>query len=130
MAITLKPLPGRQWLQRKERGVPCLQLLPVWYAYVEGKSWALRPRQGSLLPTPHALRTDPSCFGLIACEQPLLVCGTWERWAALRFAHRRKAKTIQLCLWLYLCISRPEQGEYSRAAEPVKAKPSGLLRKP
>ncbi len=39
----------------------------------------LRPRQGSLLPATQALRKEPSYFGLLACEQPLLVCAAWER---------------------------------------------------
>jgi hypothetical protein len=66
-----------------------------------------------------APRNEPSSFGLLACEQPLLVCGTWERSAALRSAHRWEKKHFPA-----------SSGECSRGAEPIKAKPSGLLRKP
>jgi len=90
-----------------------------WYALVEGKPSALRPRQGNALRATQALRKDPSCFGLLACEQPLLVCAAWERSAPLRYAHRWGKKHFPA-----------SSGECSRAAEPVKAKPYGLLRKP
>jgi len=82
----------------------------------------LRSRQGSLLPAASALRKEPSSFGLIAREQPLLVCGTWQRSATPTAGTK-----TDMCLSVLPLKHFPaRRGECSRGAEPVKAKPSGL----
>jgi hypothetical protein len=70
---------------------------------------------GKVLPDPEALHKDPSHFGLLAREPPLLLCGSRERSATPTAGKKHFPASSNEC---------------NRAAEPVKAKPSWLLRKP